>query len=222
MQDNVLSKGYISSNSKKTITVSKNVDLLKHFIHLVRNMFLVLLVLVSMLIVVILVDAGINQFRDKKLPAILDTYEIVTPSMTPTIKVNDTVMVRRVDYKTLKKGDIITFKSSDSRLNGMIITHRINEVIKDSNGNYTFITKGDNNEYVDDASVLPQNIYGKVVVKVPFYTTIKKVIGNPITIALVCVLIFGFIVNKKKNNALQGSKKEIELLSFREEEIEII
>ena len=222
MQDNVLSKGYISSNNKKTINMSKNVDLLKHFIHLIRNCLLVLTVLISLLISVILVDNIVNQFRDKKLPAILDTYEIVSPSMTPTIKVGDTIMVRRVDYKTLKKGDIITFKSSDSRLNGIIITHRINEVLKDSNGNITFVTKGDNNYDVDDSVVLPQNIYGKVVVKLPFFTTIKKNISNPIVIALIFVLIIGTIVNRKKKYNKKEKHEEIELLDFKEEKIEII
>lgn len=222
MQDNVLSNGYVTSKSNKTNTLSNIVDLLKHFVHLIRNVFIVLLVFVTILVSIVLVDKGINAFRNQKLPALLDTYVIATPSMTPTIKVDDAILVRRVDYKDLKKGDIITFKSSDPRFNGMIITHRINEVLKDNNGNVTFITKGDNNTVVDDAEVLPQNIYGKVVTKVPFYSTIKNLISNPIVIALFIVAMVALIVNRNKKPKDITKKEEIELLTFDEEAIEII
>lgn len=222
MQGNILSNGYITQKNNKTSILSNVVDLLKRFAHFIRNIFIVLLVFVTALVSIVLVDKGINAFRNEKLPALLDTYVIATPSMTPTIKVDDAILVRRVDYKNLKKGDIITFKSSDPRLNGMIITHRINEVVEDSNGNISFITKGDNNTFVDDAKVLPQNIYGKVVTKVPFYSTIKNIISNPIVIALFIVVMVAIIVNRNKKSRNITKKEEIELLTFDEEAIEII
>lgn len=222
MQDNVLSNGYVTSKNSKTNALSNIVDLLKHFVRFVRNIFVVLLAFVTILVSIVLIDKGINAFRSEKLPALLDTYVIATPSMTPTIKVDDAVLVRRVDYKDLKKGDIITFKSSDPRFDGMIITHRINEIVKDSNGNISFTTKGDNNVVVDDAKVLPENIYGKVVTKVPFYSTIKSLISNPIVIALFIVVMVALIVNHNKKSRNITKKEEIELLTFDEEAIEII
>lgn len=222
MQDNTLSNGYITSKNNKTSIMSNVVDLLKSLAHLVRNFLLVLLAFVTIIVSVVLVDKGINVFRDEKLPALLDTYVIATPSMTPTIKVDDAILVRRVDYKDLKKGDIITFKSSDPRLNGMIITHRINEIVKDGNDNVTFITKGDNNTVVDDATVLPQNIYGKVVTIVPFYSIFKNIISNPIVVALFIVVMVALIVNRNKKSTIVNEKEEIELLTFDEETIEII
>lgn len=222
MQDNTLSNGYITSKNNKTSIMSNVVDLLKSLAHLVRNFLLVLLAFVTIIVSVVLVDKVINVFRDEKLPALLDTYVIATPSMTPTIKVDDAILVRRVDYKDLKKGDIITFKSSDPRLNGMIITHRINEIVKDGNDNVTFITKGDNNTVVDDATVLPQNIYGKVVTIVPFYSIFKNIISNPIVVALFIVVMVALIVNRNKKSTIVNEKEEIELLTFDEETIEII
>lgn len=222
MQDNTLSNGYITSKNNKTSIMSNIVDLLKSLAHLVRNFLLVLLAFVTIIVSVVLVDKVINVFRDEKLPALLDTYVIATPSMTPTIKVDDAILVRRVDYKDLKKGDIITFKSSDPRLNGMIITHRINEIVKDGNDNVTFITKGDNNTVVDDVAVLPQNIYGKVVTIVPFYSIFKNIISNPIVVALFIVVMVALIVNRNKKSTIVNEKEEIELLTFDEETIEII
>ena len=221
MNNNILSKTYVSSSNNKTNIVSNIVDLLKHFLHIVINCFFALIIVISAFILIVLIDKGINVFRTEQLPALFDTYEIVSPSMTPTIKVNDAIMIKRTNYKKLKKGDIITFKSSDSRLNGMIITHRINDIITSSNGDIRFITKGDNNATVDDAPVLPKNIYGKVITKVPFYSQIKSLVGNPIFLAVVIVILFGLIVNKTKKNK-DIEKEEIELLDYNEREIEII
>ncbi len=221
MQDKTLSKNYINSKFFKTKAMSNIVDLLMHFTHLLRNFVFALIIIIAFVISIVLVDKGINAFRTEKLPALIDTYQIVSPSMTPTIKVDETVMVRRVDYKNLKKGDIITFKSSDPRLNGMVITHRINEVVKDKNGNVSFITKGDNNQFVDEAKVLPSNIYGKVVVKIPFFATIKNMFSNPIFIAVVILILFGLIVSRNKKK-YTDKEEEVELLSFDEENIEII
>lgn len=222
MQDNMLSKDYILSKTSKTNVMSKFVDLLKHLVHLIRNCFLVLLALITLTVSIVLVDSIVNQFRNKKLPALIDTYEIVSPSMTPTIKVNDAIMIRRVDYKSLKKGDIITFKSSDQRLNGMVITHRINEVLKDEKGNISFITKGDNNYSVDDTEVLPENIYGKVVVKIPFYNVIKKTISNPLIIVGIIVILLALIINSNKKGKNRQKSEEIELLTFDDEYVEVL
>ena len=222
MQDNILSKDYYLSKKRNATAMSNIVDLLKHLLHFTRNCLFVVLILVSFLVSITLIDSVINQFRSEKLPALIDTYEIVSPSMTPTIKVNEAIMVRRVDYKSLKKGDIITFKSSDSRLNGMVITHRINEIVKDKNGKISFITKGDNNYSVDDAMVLPENIYGKVVTKIPFYSTIKKVISNPLIIISIITILVVLIINRNKKNKRSIYEDEIELLSFEEEKLEII
>lgn len=222
MQDNVMSKDYFSSKNSSSGFMSNFVDLLKHLIHFTRNCLFVILILIATVVSITLIDGVINQFRSQKLPALIDTYEIVSPSMTPTIKVNDAIMIRRVDYKSLKKGDIITFKSSDPRLNGMIITHRINEIVKDEKGKVSFITKGDNNYSIDDALVLPENIYGKVVTKVPFYSTIKKVISNPLIIGSIIIILLLLIINRSKKDKNINTDQEIELLSFDDEKLEII
>ncbi len=222
MQNNILSKGCVLTKNNKTNALSNFVDLLKHLIHFTRNCFFVLLVLIALTVSIALVDSVVNQFRNKKLPALIDTYEIVSPSMTPTIKVDDAIMIRRIDYKSLKKGDIITFKSSDPRLNGMVITHRINEVLKDSKGNISFITKGDNNYSVDDAEVLPENIYGKVFVKIPFYNAIKRTITNPLIIVGIIVILLGLIINRNKKGKNRQISEEIELLTFEDEYVEVL
>lgn len=221
MKDNTMSKSYFLSRNTKSNIMSNFVLIVKYFFHLLRNCFFIILLSISFIVLIVFSDSIVNQFRSNKLPALFDMYEIVSPSMTPTIKVNDAIMIKRVDYKSLKKGDIITFKSSDSRLNGMVITHRINDIVKNENGEIVFVTKGDNNSTIDDAVVLPKNIYGKVVTKIPFFKYIKNIVTNPFIISLVFVIIILLIVNKKNNGKI-NKNQEIEILTFDDEYIEIL
>lgn len=93
-------------------------------------------------------------------------YTIISPSMQPNINVYDVVFSLKTDPNELKKGNIITFYSSDKNLDNMIITHRIIEV-KTTNHGKQFKTKGDNNIQADAALVEANNIIGEVKLKIP-------------------------------------------------------
>ncbi len=94
-------------------------------------------------------------------------YVIVSPSMHPTIKVNDAVIVKRTKADKIEEGDIITFISSDTRTQGITITHRVIEILEDSDGNKLFRTKGDNNNVADSSLVKEGELSGKVIMKIP-------------------------------------------------------
>ncbi|WP_284035953.1 signal peptidase I SipW [Neobacillus sp. 114] len=82
---------------------------------------------------------------------------VLSGSMEPTFKTGSIIAVKPVENATnLKKGDIITFKESE----GMLITHRIVDVIKKEN-QVMYVTKGDNNEDKDANAVVSQNVVAK-------------------------------------------------------------
>lgn len=101
-----------------------------------------------------------------KLP-LFNAYVIVSPSMVPTIMVNDAIVVRREEGVELGIGDIITFSSVDPSYPGLTVTHRIVGKQKSQNGGYIFRTKGDNNNIEDPALVNEDNVYGRVILKIP-------------------------------------------------------
>jgi signal peptidase I len=81
-------------------------------------------------------------------------FKVVSGSMYPLIGVNDRVLVKRLDIRELRAGDIILFKVDDK-----CIAHRIIRVLK-RDGTPLFYQKGDANAY---ASLLsPESIMGKV------------------------------------------------------------
>lgn len=187
----------------------------------VLNIFLdiifVLLILISILLVInfISLKSGNSNYP------LFGAYVIVSPSMVPTINVNDAVVIKRADVSDLNKGDIITFASSDARYLGYTITHRIFDVESDSTGNIIFRTKGDNNNAVDSAPVLSENVFGKVIFIVPSLGKIQGFLSRPIGWFLLvivpcgCLIIFDILSIIKRSNRFKdnsGKSDDIEIL----------
>lgn len=148
---------------------------------------------------------------------LFDAYVIVSPSMVPTIKIDDAIVVKREEGEKLDVGDIITFSSIDSAYPGLTVTHRIVGKEKSTTGKYLFRTKGDNNNVMDPSIVEEDNIYGKVILKIPKLGVIRKFLMTSygfmfgIVLPAVAIIVFDILKLFKKN------KKTVV-----EEELEII
>ena len=119
---------------------------------------------------------------------LFSTYAIVTPSMVPTIKIDDAIVVQRVDNDNYKVGDIITFASNDVNYEGLAITHRIVDKQTIDNKTSVYTTKGDNNKVIDPVSVKTDSIYGKVLFKIPKVGKIQEFFSHPANY-LLCLLV---------------------------------
>ncbi|MDE6292409.1 MAG: signal peptidase I, partial [Bacilli bacterium] len=109
-----------------------------------------------------------NQIaRMKNEPALMNIFTIVSPSMEPNIKVYDVIVEFKVNNESdLKVGDIITFYTDEIDTGGYTVTHRINS-IDVVNGKRRYVTKGDNNQNVDNGFITYGNIVGKVKYIIP-------------------------------------------------------
>ena len=95
-------------------------------------------------------------------------YTIVSGSMMPKINVYDVIVsVNSKNPEDIRVGDIITYISNWDLNYGLNITHRVVDISKNEQGEYSFITKGDNNNDVDGAEVPYSNVIGKVVFRIP-------------------------------------------------------
>ena len=142
-------------------------DLLKKIYNFVAKVFLYSVILVMVFLAVLFVTYAIDYVKNiskGNYKPLYGAYVIVSPSMVPTIKVQDAVVVKNVAPEKLRKGDIITFISSDSRYAGLTVTHRIIDIEKSDDGKYLFRT---NNNTPDDALVTADNIDGRVFLKIP-------------------------------------------------------
>ena len=180
----------------------------RYIFHFVLRAFLIaLLCLLLGFGLIVFIYFGDMLIKGKS--PLFSTYVIVTPSMVPTIKIDDAIIVKRVDNDNYKVGDIITFNSKDANYEGLAVTHRIvdKQTIDKKMSIYT--TKGDNNKVIDPVSVKTDNIYGKVLFKVPKVGKIQSFFSHPANY-LYCLLVPAIIfilydvtkifimINKKK------------------------
>jgi signal peptidase len=120
--------------------------------------------------------------------------------MTPNIKVYDVVFVKHVDTSTLKVNDVITFYSTNAFFGGTPITHRIVEILEVPESGTMYRVKGDANEEADEEKVLPSNVVGKVMFRIPslgklqFFLASKT--GWLVAILIPSIAIFAYDIYK--------------------------
>ena len=147
-------------------------------------------------------------------------YTIVSPSMIPKIKVYDVIVNFKVDSPTdIKVGDVITFKSTSSMTYNMTITHRVKDV-QIVNGEYQYITKGDNNAIADLSPAKYSNVIGKATIKIPQLGRVQFFVASKFGWLMVVVLPAFYIIFKDvlkliklsrvKNNASKANARLIE------------
>lgn len=143
------------------------------------------------LIITILVSAFLFANSDSKEKSVFGYrfYNVLTPSMTPTIPVGSMVFVKMVDTTELTEGDIITYSTSVD--GSIVLTHRINRILSSEDGLH-FMTKGDANEVEDLEPVSAAEVIGRVNLIIPYLGSIMAYIqGNLI---LVIASIIGLIL----------------------------
>ena len=146
---------------------------------------LCILILIGALLVWYFISAKIYASKGEKYTPYFSLYTIISPSMEPNIKVYDVILDTRVDdVNTIKEGDIITFISSGNLSSGMTITHRVVEVLHTDEG-LRFRTKGDNNQTADGALVIPENVLGKTLLRIPMLGRVQFLLASK-----GCLLIF--------------------------------
>ncbi len=146
------------------------------------------LVLIGLLLAIYFVDLLVNKQTGKTNKPLFGAYVIVTPSMVPTINVNDAIVIRRLDRDQYAVGDIITFDSPNMNYQGFTITHRIINKVNEALGTSIYTTKGDNNSIADPDQIKTNAIYGKVFLKLPKLGYIKKFFSKPINFVLAIII----------------------------------
>lgn len=87
---------------------------------------------------------------------------IATGSMEPELHVGDVAIIKKCNPNDVEEEDIIEYK-----MEGYTVVHRIKEKTQ-KNGQFTFITKGDNNDQADRYPVSQEQLIGKVIFKIRY------------------------------------------------------
>lgn len=82
--------------------------------------------------------------------------------MEPTINVGDVVIVKKCNANDIEIDDIIEYARKD-----FTVIHRVIDKYQ-KDGEFFFITKGDNNNNVDSDHVREDMLRGKVIARIPY------------------------------------------------------
>lgn len=183
----------------------------------------VLCILLSLLLICNLTIIIKGTLYPDKPPSVLGITPMVVLSGSMSgdaedhIEVGDLIFIKNVDASSLEVGDVITYMN-----NGSTVTHRINSIDVDEQGNLLFITKGDANNAEDTQPVTEQQLVGIYQGRIPklgnFILFLQQPLGMLIFIGLplLTFIIYDIIrrqryVNREKAKTL-ALEKEVKRL----------
>lgn len=205
---------YFGVRHYKVHVVKEKIKPLKFITSVISYAIFIWLLLIGVTLLVYVADIKIRAMKGDYSPPSYNAYVVLTGSMVPEIMPMDVVITKRRDAKDLEVGDIITFLSSDSRLSGVIVTHRIKEIFYDSTtGKYTFQTKGDANNTADFTLAEDYNIIGEVIFKIPKVGYIQEILASKggliIFIFIPCLAVLSYdVVKLIKKMGKKNKKRE--------------
>ena len=194
----------MGDNSMKKINKEWLIKLRK-IIHFIATVLMysicLIMIIVFLAFVVNFIDKQYNLKSGQNKKDLFSAYTIVSPSMVPSINVLDVVVTMRVNSpEDLEKGDIVTFNSTDYRYSGVLVTHRIVDIEKTTSGEYLYTTKGDNNNTQDSSRISFDEIYGRVLFRIPKIGYIQyylsSILGWVAIIIVPAVMIIGYDIYK--------------------------
>ncbi|MDD6094969.1 MAG: signal peptidase I [Clostridia bacterium] len=154
------------------------------------------------------------------------SVKIITPSMEPTIPTGTYILSEKVQASQVSKGDIILFRSADPQIYGKINTHRVVEV-NFENGEYSFVTRGDNNSVNDAYPVSEKDLVGRYVKNAEGLSAFAGFFSKPavffifVIIPAAALVIFSMTdVVKKAKETRKNMLIEAEIKRLQESETE--
>ena len=209
-QNKVAKKIDLSTVKHYDVKIEKKKEpLLKFILGVISYAIFIWLLLVGVALLVYVLDIKIRAAKGDYSSPTFNAYVVLTGSMLPEIQVYDVVVTKKVDPSSLEVGDVITFSSADTRFLHTIITHRIIKKEYDNKTkSYSFQTQGDNNNVADSALVPQNNIYGKVILKIPKLGYLQEFLASDggwiIVILIPCLTVVSYDVVK----LVKGLKKK--------------
>lgn len=116
---------------------------------------------------------------------------VLTGSMEPNLPPGTLVIVRPVETQDVRVGDVITYRITPTESG--VVTHRVTDVAKSSDGIRSFTTKGDNNDLADAAAVAPRQLVGTLWYSIPWIGYVNNLVGAN-RAWLVPVVVFAFLL----------------------------
>lgn len=193
--------------------------------NVIRNLLVVLVVIMAVSMMIFTV-VSVNTFdqSDRDLFG-YKAFIVRSDSMSATdFAAGDLILVKEVDPSTLQEGDIIAFTSQNSGSYGETVTHKIRQVVTDTDGQAAFVTYGTTTDTNDESLVTWPYVLGKYAFRIPnvgsFFQFLKTTPGYILCILVPFLLLIGYqaincflLFRRHKKEQLAELEKEKEQLA---------
>lgn len=115
-------------------------------------------------------------------------FTVISWSMVPVYDIGDILIVKEIETQEIKVDDDIVYRGERGAVKDKTITHRVVEVNKKEEGDYTIITKGVAN-IARDPAITGDQVYGKVIGHITIINFILKIIFSGYILILIPVII---------------------------------
>ena len=200
---------------------------MKKAIGIIKNVLVWTVAAAAVLMMIFTVISASTLDRNDRGLFGLKFYVVQTDSMSATdFNAGDIVIIKKVNPKELKEGDIIAFISQNKESYGETVTHKIRALTVNDEGQPGFTTYGTTTGSDDEKVVTHPYVLGKYTGKIPylgkFFVFLKTTPGYICCILvpfLILILVQGIRVIKlfKKYKAEQMDKLKEEKDAIEEE-----
>lgn len=170
-----------------------------------KKIILFIVNIITMFLLAIFIIALIFLVKSKTTPNHIPSvmgYRLMTVlsgSMKPLLEPGDIILIRTVNHRNIRVGDVVTYKIKQS----LLVTHRITHINKKSN-ELMFKTKGDANNVEDENVVSQSQLIGLMIFCIPYGGYIAQFIRTPFGITMLAFLsIVIIIVSEIKKEILR-------------------
>lgn len=202
----------VECNGKKKTKKSKKV------LTIVVSAFLVMAFCLCVYVIVQVLSKGYVSFGGYSF------FRVVTGSMGETLPIDTLTITKSKEITDIKENDIITFESESPNMLGMLITHRVVDIITLQDGKVVLQTKGDANLSIDGQYVDQDHLVGKVVWSTAedgfiasFVGFLTDKIGFIICIVFPSVLIAGFMLSEMARKMKEDIEEAVNLMDKQNE-----
>lgn len=134
-------------------------------------------------------------------------FTVATGSMVPVYDVGDILISKEIKPEKIKVGDDLVYLGKKGSFAGKIVTHRVNSIEKQEDGNYKIITQGVANNTADP-EIDQTQVLGKVMCEVGILSFMQKLMKNMYVFYFVIFIPVGILVYKNVKNIINMNDEE--------------
>ena len=136
-------------------------------------------------------------------------FSVATGSMVPVYNVGDILISREVKPEKIKVGDDLVYIGKEGSFKNKVVTHRVNSIEKQEDGNYKIITQGVANN-AEDPEIDQTQVLGKVMFKMHILSFLGKLVRNVYMFYFLIFIPVGILVYRNVKNLMSIGKDEEE------------